>query len=44
LTGAFEMGNSLYRPPKSVKSLKLGLKEAKAGKLHSFKDAFGEEP
>ena len=29
--------------PKAVKSLKQGLKEAKAGKFHSFKAAFGEE-
>jgi prevent-host-death family protein len=28
--------------PKAVKALKQGLKEAKAGKVVSFKDAFGE--
>ena len=28
---------------KAVKSLKQGLKEAKAGNFYSFKDAFGEE-
>ena len=28
---------------KAVKSLKRGLKEAKAGKFRSFKAAFGEE-
>jgi prevent-host-death family protein len=33
----------LLSNPKAVKSLKQGLKEAKAGKLHSFKDVFGEE-
>jgi PHD/YefM family antitoxin component YafN of YafNO toxin-antitoxin module len=33
----------LLSNPKAVKSLKQGLKEAKTGKLHSFKDAFGEE-
>jgi len=29
--------------PKAVKALKQGLKEAKARKLVSFKDAFGED-
>jgi antitoxin YefM len=29
--------------PKAVKALKQGLKEAKAGKFVSFKDAFGED-
>lgn len=29
--------------PKAVKALKQGLKEAKAGKVVSFKDAFGED-
>jgi prevent-host-death family protein len=33
----------LLSNPKAVKSLKQGLKEAKAGKLHSFKAVFGEE-
>ena len=33
----------LLSNPEAVKSLKQGLKEAKAGKLHSFKDVFGEE-
>ena len=33
----------LLSNPKAVKSLKQGLKEAKAGKFHSFKAAFGEE-
>ena len=33
----------LLSNPKAVKSLKQGLKEAKAGKFHSFKDVFGEE-
>ncbi|NWF74796.1 MAG: type II toxin-antitoxin system Phd/YefM family antitoxin [Nitrospirae bacterium] len=33
----------LLSNPKAIKSLKQGLKEAKAGKFHSFKDAFGEE-
>ena len=33
----------LLSNPNAVKSLKQGLKEAKTGKLHSFKDAFGEE-
>jgi PHD/YefM family antitoxin component YafN of YafNO toxin-antitoxin module len=33
----------LLSNPKAVKSIKQGLKEAKARKLHSFKDAFGEE-
>jgi hypothetical protein len=28
---------------KAIKSLKQGLKEAKAGKFYSFKDVFGEE-
>ena len=29
--------------PKAVKALEQGLKEAKAGKFHSFKEVFGEE-
>jgi prevent-host-death family protein len=29
--------------PKAVKALEQGLKEAKAGKFHSFKGVFGEE-
>ena len=29
--------------PKAVKALEQGLKEAKAGKLRSFKDVFGED-
>jgi PHD/YefM family antitoxin component YafN of YafNO toxin-antitoxin module len=33
----------LLSNPKAVKYLKQGLKEAKAGKLHSFKDVFGED-
>jgi prevent-host-death family protein len=33
----------LLSNPKAVKALKQGLKEAKAGKFHSFKDIFGEE-
>ena len=33
----------LLSNPKAVKSIKQGLKEAKAGKFHSFKAAFGEE-
>ena len=33
----------LLSKPKAVKSLKRGLKEAKAGKFRSFKAAFGEE-
>jgi prevent-host-death family protein len=33
----------LLSNPKAVKSLKQGLKEAKAGKFHSFKEGFGEE-
>jgi len=33
----------LSSSPQAVKSLKQGLKEAKAGKVHSFKDVFGEE-
>jgi prevent-host-death family protein len=33
----------LLSNPKAVKSLKQGLKEAKAGKFHSFKATFGEE-
>jgi len=28
--------------PKAVKALEQGLKEAKAGKFHSFKEVFGE--
>ena len=31
----------LLSNPKATKSLKRGLKEAKAGKFHSFKTAFG---
>ena len=33
----------LLSNPKAAKSLKRGLKEAKAGKFHSFKAAFREE-
>lgn len=33
----------LLSNPKAVKSLKQGLKEAKARKFHSFKHVFGEE-
>ena len=33
----------LLTNPKAVKALEQGLKEAKAGKFRSFKDAFGEE-
>ena len=33
----------LLSNPKTVTSLRQGLKEAKAGKAHSFKDVFGEE-
>jgi antitoxin YefM len=33
----------LLSNPKTVTSLSQGLKEAKAGKVHSFKDVFGEE-
>jgi PHD/YefM family antitoxin component YafN of YafNO toxin-antitoxin module len=33
----------LLSHPKAVKSLEQGLKEAKAGKLRSFKDVFGEK-
>ena len=29
--------------PKAVKALEQGLREAKAGKFHSFKEVFGEE-
>lgn len=29
--------------PKAVKALEQGLKEAKAGKSHSFKEVFGED-
>ncbi|MEK6694094.1 MAG: type II toxin-antitoxin system Phd/YefM family antitoxin [Nitrospirota bacterium] len=29
--------------PKAVKALEQGLKEAKAGKFHSFKEVFGED-
>lgn len=29
--------------PKAVKALEQGLREAKAGKLHSFKEVFGED-
>lgn len=29
--------------PKAVKALDQGLKEAKAGKFHSFKEVFGED-
>jgi antitoxin YefM len=29
--------------PKAVKALKQGLKEAKAGKFHSFREVFGED-
>jgi len=33
----------LLANPKAVKALEQGLKEAKAGKFRSFKDAFGED-
>jgi len=33
----------LLSNPKAVKALKQGLKEAKAGNCHSFKDVFGED-
>lgn len=33
----------LLSNPKAVKALEQGIKEAKAGKFRSFKDAFGEE-
>ena len=33
----------LLSNPKAVKALAQGLKEAKAGKLRSFKDVFGEK-
>jgi antitoxin YefM len=33
----------LLSNPKAGKALKQGLKEAKAGKLRSFKDVFGED-
>ena len=33
----------LLSNPKAVKTLEQGLKEAKAGKLRSFKDVFGEK-
>lgn len=33
----------LMSNPKAVKALERGLKEAKAGKLRSFKEAFGED-
>ena len=33
----------LLSNPKAVKALEQGLKEAKAGKLRSFKDVFGEK-
>ena len=33
----------LLTNPKAVKALEQGLKEAKAGKFRSFKDAFGED-
>ena len=33
----------LMANPKAVKALDQGLKEAKAGKFRSFKDAFGED-
>jgi prevent-host-death family protein len=29
--------------PKAVKALEQGLREAKAGKFHSFKEVFGED-
>ena len=32
----------LMSNPKAVKALEQGLKEAKAGKFHPFKDVFGE--
>lgn len=33
----------LLANPKAVKALEQGIKEAKAGKFRSFKDAFGED-
>ena len=33
----------LMSNPKAVKALEQGLKEAKAGKFRSFKEAFGED-
>jgi antitoxin YefM len=33
----------LMSNPKAVKALEQGLREAKAGKFHSFKDVFGED-
>lgn len=33
----------LLSNPKAVKALEQGIKEAKAGKFRSFKDAFGED-
>ena len=33
----------LFSNPKAVKALKQGLKEAKTGKFHSFKEVFGED-
>ena len=33
----------LLSHPKAIKALEQGLKEAKAGKLRSFKDVFGEK-
>lgn len=33
----------LMSNPKAVKALERGLKEAKAGKVRSFKEAFGED-
>ncbi len=33
----------LLANPKAVKALEQGLKEARAGKFRSFKDAFGED-
>ena len=33
----------LLANPKAVKALERGMKEAKAGKFRSFKDAFGED-
>ena len=33
----------LISNPKAIKSLEQGLREAKAGKFHSFKDVFGED-
>ncbi|MFY4727615.1 type II toxin-antitoxin system Phd/YefM family antitoxin [Nitrospira sp. BLG_2] len=33
----------LLSNPKTVKALQQGLKDAKAGRVHSFKDVFGQD-